>query len=246
MHIQYKDGDDNGEGDENHGEEKVLAYQRDHEWGGRDGFRNDKKEHSEREEYRDAQCHFLATVWWKVEDEYCQKGDEEAGDNKVDSIEEGQSPYVKTVGYVWVDFFTAVVLDVVLITGCINDLPLSTLPEVFKVYLWANKYQVNLGLVIGPGTKLHRAILIVKGEVCDVHRAGWFEDCRRDPSDGSIIFQKSFGFILHQEVPNSTVSEKEHFNVMTANAFIFNFIRLLTIFIWLKTKKGLEMSPKLL
>lgn len=31
VHIQYKDGDDNGESDENHGEEKVLAYQRDHE-----------------------------------------------------------------------------------------------------------------------------------------------------------------------------------------------------------------------
>lgn len=63
--------------------------------------------------------------------------------------------------------------------------------------LGPNKYQVNLGFVIGPGSKLHGTVLIVKGEVCDIHRAGRFENGWRNPCDGTIKLQQSLGLILH-------------------------------------------------
>lgn len=74
--------------------------------------------------------------------------------------------------------------------------------------LGSNKYKVNLGFVIGPRAKLHGAVLVVKGEVGDVHRAGGLEYRWRNPRDGAIKFKQSLGLILHQEITYSTANEK--------------------------------------
>ena len=71
--------------------------------------------------------------------------------------------------------------------------------------LGPNKYQVNLGFVISPRSKLHGAVLVVKGEVGDVHGARGFENGRRNPGNGTVKFQQSFGLILHKEINYSAV-----------------------------------------
>ena len=139
MDIQHKDGDDDAERDKNHGEEEVLANQRDDERRRRDGLRDNQQEHSEGEEDRNAQGDLLAAVRREVEDEDREEGDEEAGDDEVDGVEERQAADVEGVGDVRVDLLAAVVLDVVLISWSVDDLPLSTLPEVFQVHLQQKK-----------------------------------------------------------------------------------------------------------
>ena len=61
-----------------------------------------------------------------------------------------------------------------------------------------------MGLGVGPGAELHGAVLVVEGEVGDVHGAGGFKDGRGHPSDGAVILQQGFGLVLHQEVTDST------------------------------------------
>lgn len=81
------------------------------------------------------------------------------------------------------------------------------LNTVTKTDLRPNKNQVNLGFVISPRTELHGAVLIVEGEVGDVHGARGFENGWRDPSDGTIKLKQSLGLIFHQEITYSTVYE---------------------------------------
>ena len=93
------------------------------------------------------------------------------------------------------------------------------LDTVTNTDLRPNKYQVNLGFVISPGAKLHGAVLIVEGEVGDVHGTGGFENGWRNPGDGAIKLQQSLGLVFHKEVPNSTVRDakvislKGHYNI---------------------------------
>lgn len=74
--------------------------------------------------------------------------------------------------------------------------------------LGTDEDQVNLGFVVGPGPKLHGAVLIVKGEIGDVHGAGGLEDSRRNPGDGTIELEQSLGLVLDQEVPHGTEQTK--------------------------------------
>lgn len=79
------------------------------------------------------------------------------------------------------------------------------LDTVTNTDLRPNQYQVNLGLIISPGAELHGAVLIVEGEVGDVHGAGGFENGWRNPGDGAIELQQSLSLILHQEITYSAV-----------------------------------------
>lgn len=73
----------------------------------------------------------------------------------------------------------------------------ADLHTVTNTDLRPDKYQVNLGFVISPGAKLHGAVLIVEGEIGDVHGAGGFKNCWGNPGDGAIKLQESLGLILH-------------------------------------------------
>lgn len=141
MDVQHKDSDDDAECDKNHGEQEVLSNQRDHQWRWRYGLSDDQQEHSEREQDGDTQGDLLATVGWEVKHQDCEEGDEEARDDEVDCVEERKAANVEGVGDVSVDLLTAVILDVVLVPRCVDDLPLTTLPEVFHVNLSRKRRQ---------------------------------------------------------------------------------------------------------
>ena len=189
VHVEHEDGDDDGERDEDHGEEQVLADERDHQRGGRDGLGDDQQEHGQREQHGDAEGDLLAAVGGQVEDQHGQEGDEQAGDDHVDGVEKREAADVERVGDVGVDLLTAVVLDVVLVPGCVDDHPLAAFPEVLQVYCRPNQDQVDLRLIVGPGAKLHSAVLVVEGKVCDINFARTFEDGWWDPGHISIVAQ---------------------------------------------------------
>ena len=95
VHVEHEDGDDDGERDEDHGEEQVLANERDHQRGGWDSLGDDQQEHGQREKDRDAQGNLLAAVGGQVEDQHGQEGDEQAGDDHVDGVEERETTDVE-------------------------------------------------------------------------------------------------------------------------------------------------------
>lgn len=83
----------------------------------------------------------------------------------------------------------------------------TTMLFYYSTDLGPNKYQVNLCFVISPGAKLHGAVLIVKREVGDVHGTGRFENSWRNPGDGTIKLQKSFGLVLHKKITYSAACD---------------------------------------
>ena len=76
-------------------------------------------------------------------------------------------------------------------------------------YLRTDENQVYVCLVVGPRPKLHGAVLVVEGEVGDVHGAGGLEDGWWNPGDGAVKLQQGLGLVLHQEIPHSTGREQE-------------------------------------
>lgn len=135
MDVEDKDGDDDTQSHKDHGEQQVLPNERDDQGRGRYGFSDNQQEHSEGQQDRNAQGDLLPTVWGQVEDQDSEEGDEEARDDEVDCVEEWQAADVEGVGDVGIDFLAAVVLDVVLVSRGVNDLPFSAFPEVFEIYL---------------------------------------------------------------------------------------------------------------
>lgn len=57
--VDDDDGDDDGSNDEHHGEQHVLANQRHCTGRGGDQLHDDQQEHSQRQQHRDAESHFL-------------------------------------------------------------------------------------------------------------------------------------------------------------------------------------------
>lgn len=69
--------------------------------------------------------------------------------------------------------------------------------------------QVDLGAVICPGSELHLAALLVKGEEGDVDGAGGLVDGRRYPADTTGVKQLCLGHVGDSELPVSTLTRKE-------------------------------------
>ena len=95
VHVEHEDGDHDGERDEDHGEEEVLPDEGDDQRGGRDDLGDEEEEHGEGEEDGDAEGDLLPAVGGQVEDQHGEEGDEQAGDDEVDGVEEGKSPDVE-------------------------------------------------------------------------------------------------------------------------------------------------------
>lgn len=136
VHIQNKHGDDDWERDKDHSEEQVLPNQRDDQWCGWDDLGDEQQEDGERQQHGDAQRDLLAAVWWQVEDQDGQAGDEQAGDDEVDGVEQRQAADHEVVGDVGVDLVTAVVFLGVVGSYSVDDCPFSTLPVVLEVRLF--------------------------------------------------------------------------------------------------------------
>ena len=132
VHVEDEDGDDDAEGDEDHGEEEVLPDEGDDQRGGGDDLGDEEEEHGEGEEDGDAQGDLLPAVGGQVEDQHGETGDEQAGDDEVDGVEQRESPDHEEVGDVWVDLVAAVVLLGVVRSHGVNNGPLATLPVVLS------------------------------------------------------------------------------------------------------------------
>ncbi len=202
--VKHEDGDDDGQGDEDHSEEEVFANERDHERGGGDDFCDEQQEDGEREEDRDTQRDLLTTIWREVEDQHGQAGDEQAGDDEVYGVEERQTADDEEVGDVWVDLMAAVVLLGVVGADSIDDGPLATLPVIFQVDCVLDALQVDLGFVVSPRAEFHLAVLLVKGEEGDIDAAWALVDGRWNPAHFTCVEEVGFGHVGHRKLPVCT------------------------------------------
>lgn len=187
VHVEHKDGDDDRQGNKYHGEEKILSNQRDDQGGRWDDLGDKQQEHGERQQHGDAQGYLLSTLRGQVEDQDSQAGDQQAGDDQIDRVEQRQPPDNEGVCYIGVDLCAAFVFLAVVIAHSVDDDPFPALPVVQLVHVTVHAHQVYLGFVIGPGAKLHRAVLLVKGEEGNIDAAGAFVDSRWHPFNSPII-----------------------------------------------------------
>lgn len=96
--VDGKDGDDNGEGYEDHGEHQVLPDERDGLGGGGDDLLDDEEEDGERHQDRGAEGDLLAAVGGQVEDEDGEEGQADAGHDEEEGVEKGESADDEGVG----------------------------------------------------------------------------------------------------------------------------------------------------
>lgn len=204
VHVEHKDGDDDGQGDKDHGEEQVLPNQGDDQGGRRDDLRDEQQEHSEGQQHGDAQSYLFSTLRGQVEDQDSQAGDKQAGDDQVDCVEEWQPPDNEGVSYIGVDLCAAFIFLAVVIAHSINDDPFPTLPVVQLVHMAMHAHQVYLGFVIRPGAKFHCTVLLVKGEEGNIDAAGAFVDSRWHPFNSPIVEEVSLGQVGDRKVTIST------------------------------------------
>lgn len=73
------------------------------------------------------------------------------------------------------------------------DLPLHIFNEVREVPTVQGVEYVHLIAIVGPGTKGQVALLVIKGEVGDIHHTGAFGDGWCIPGDQPIIPQDHIG-----------------------------------------------------
>lgn len=208
VHIEHEDGDDDGQRDENHGEEEVLADEGDDEGRGRDDLCDEEKEDGEGEQHRDAQGDLLAAVGGQVKHQDGEARDEQTRDDEVDGVEQGKPSDDEEVGDVWVDLVAAVIFLCVVRPHGVDNGPFAALPVVVEVHGVFNFLQVNLGLVIGPRAKFHFTILLVEGEEGDVDAARALVNGRRDPANFTRVEEVSFGHVSHGKLTVSTGKEE--------------------------------------
>lgn len=211
VHVEHKDSDDDRQGNKYHGEEEILSNQRDDQGGRWDDLCDEQQEHGEGQQHRDAQSYLLSALGGQVEDQDGQAGDQQAGDDQVDGVEEWQPPDNEGVSYIRVDLSAAFIFLAVVIAHSIDDDPLPALPVVQLVHMTVHAHQVYLGFVISPGAKLHCAVLLVKGEEGNIYAAGAFIDSRWHPFDSAIVEEVSLGQVSDCKVTIST-GEREDEN----------------------------------
>lgn len=195
VHVEHKDGDDDGERHEDHGEEEVLADERDDEGRGRYDLRDEQEEDGEGQQHGDTQGDLLATVGRQIKHQNCEAGDQQTRDDEVDGVKQGKPPDDEEIGDVGVDLVAAVVLLRVVRPHCVDDGPLAALPVIVQVHCVFNSLQVNFGLVIRPGAKFHLAVLLIKREEGDIDAAGALVDGGGDPANFPIVEEVSFGHV---------------------------------------------------
>ncbi len=199
--VKHEDGDDDGQGDEDHSEEEVFANERDHERGGGDDFCDEQQEDGEREEDRDTQRDLLTTIWREGR-RPARSGRRWAGRGWWGLwCRERQTADDEEVGDVWVDLMAAVVLLGVVGADSIDDGPLATLPVIFQVDCVLDALQVDLGFVVSPRAEFHLAVLLVKGEEGDIDAAWALVDGRWNPAHFTCVEEVGFGHVGHRKLP---------------------------------------------
>lgn len=100
--VDGKDGDDDGERDEDHGEDQVLPDERDSLRRGGDDLLNDQEENCERHQHWGAERDLLAAVWGQIEDEDGEEGQANAGDDEEEGVEKREPADDEEVGDGWI------------------------------------------------------------------------------------------------------------------------------------------------
>ncbi len=70
--------------------------------------------------------------------------------------------------------------------------------------------QVDLGVIVGPGAELERAVLLVEGEVLDLDLAGALVNGRREPGDAPLKRTMALVKTVTSYVPSALWSEQKH------------------------------------
>jgi len=209
VHVDDKDSDDDGECDEDHDEQQVLSNERDHLGGRRNDLFYDQEEHSERHQHRGGERQLLSFVRGKVKHQDGQKVQTQTREDEEERVEQRQP--LEDEGIREERVRIHVVLPVPSGSGGVEDLPLPVIEEVLPIDLVVCEDQVHHVAIICPGAKLHGAVLAVKREEGDVHRAGGFVTGGRRPSDDTIELDDGFGHQGAFEPPVSTEEDTKHF-----------------------------------
>lgn len=98
VHVNGKDGNDDGQSYKNHGENQVFPDQWDSLRGWGDDLLNDQEENCERHQDRGAERDLLPTVGRQIEDKDGEEGQADAGDDEEEGIEERKPTDDKEVG----------------------------------------------------------------------------------------------------------------------------------------------------
>ena len=167
VNVEHNYGEENGERDQNHGEQEVLADERHHQGRGRNELGQEQEEHGEREENVDAESDLLAAVAGQVEREHGEEADAHAGYDQVDRVEKGLAAERDVEGDVRIGLRAARIgLDVALGRHG-HDVPFNGAVIVAQVYtdeylvalvgLLVDVHQVHLEAVVGPAAEFHGA-----------------------------------------------------------------------------------------
>lgn len=89
VNIEHHHGDADRQCHQDHGEEQILAEQRNHQTGGRNDLGQQQEEHGERDHDRDGKTDLLARLRGQVEDEHGEEGDAHARNDQIDRVEQG-------------------------------------------------------------------------------------------------------------------------------------------------------------
>lgn len=208
MHVQHEYSDDYRKCDEDHGEEKILADQRNDQRRRWNDLGDQQEEHGEGKKDGDTQSDLLSAVRWQVKHQHGQTGDEQAGNDEVDGVEQRQTTDDEEVGDVRVDLVAAVVFFGVVGSHGVHDGPFSALPVVLQVHRALDLLKVDLGLVVRPGAELHLAVLLVEGKERDIDTAGTLVDGRGNPAHLPSVEQVGFGHVCHSKLTIGAVYKR--------------------------------------
>lgn len=139
-----------------------------------------EQEHGEGQQHRDAQRHLLPAVRRQIEHQDGQRRDQHARDDQIDGVKEGLPLDDEIVSDVKVRDVTGV-----LVFACRerDDVPLPARREVVPAGEIAGEDEVHLCVVVRPGAKLERAVLLIEGKVLHLDGAGGLVDGWGKPED---------------------------------------------------------------
>ena len=133
MNVQHKDCDDYRAGNENHGEQKILADEWRGQRRGRVDLRDQQQEDVERIEDCDTHSYLLSGVCWNVENKKCDRTNSYTWKYEVDCIEQSFSSDCDVELDVWIRFRTAWIMFVVLFRLDSQQIPLRALVIVVQI-----------------------------------------------------------------------------------------------------------------
>ena len=258
VYTQRVDGEKDGQSHYNHGEQEVFPNEWDDKGCRRIDVGQKQEEDGQCQEDRDGECDLLSAVWRQVEHQYRQAGYGQTRHNQVQGVEQSPSAEGDVEGDVWVGLRAARV-ELLLPAGRdVNDVPFHILVEVLEVDSPVDHFllgvlvehglrvtqvlQVHLVTVIRPRTKLHEALLHVKGEILHIDRTVGFVDNGRLPDDFSSMIHCCFCL----ESDNKVAICAERFKIPDSVCILTWCIRMVTTKLSLNETESVSVNTTIL